>query len=77
MLLPVIQPSMGGFAGNLHSRDFTVTDPEKAILLPAKMMAMTAVDLLWDGAAGARAVKESFAPKMTKEEYIRYLEGDI
>lgn len=77
MLLPVIQPSMGGFTGNLHSREFRVSDPETAILLPAKMMAMTAVDLLWDGAAGARAVKESFAPKMTKEEYIRYLEGDI
>ena len=77
MLLPVIQPSMGGFTGNLHSREFTVADPEKAILLPAKMMAMTAVDLLWDGAKGALAVKEAFVPQMTKEEYIRYLEGEI
>ena len=68
---------MGGFTGNLHSREFTVADPEKAILLPAKMMAMTAVDLLWDGAKGALAVKEAFVPQMTKEEYIRYLEGEI
>jgi len=77
MLLPVIQPSMGGFTGNLHSREFMVSDPEKAILMPAKMMAMTAVDLLWDGAKEALAVKEKFAPQLTKEEYIRYLEGEI
>ena len=77
MLLPVIQPSMGGFTGHLHSREFAVADPEKAILLPAKMMDMTAVDLLWDGAKEALAVKEAFVPQMTKEEYIRYLEGEI
>ncbi|MBQ8402754.1 MAG: amidohydrolase [Clostridia bacterium] len=77
MLLPVTQPSMGGFTGVLHSRDFAVTDPVSAILLPAKMMAMTAADLLWDGAAGALAVKADFTPKMTKEEYIRYLDGGI
>ncbi|MBR4960213.1 MAG: amidohydrolase [Clostridia bacterium] len=77
MLLPVIQPSMGGFTGNLHSRQFGVQDPATAILLPAKMMAMTVVDLLWDGADGAAEVKEKFAPGLTKEEYIRSLEGDI
>ena len=77
MLLPVIQPSMGGFTGNLHSRQFGVSDPETAILMPAKMMAMTAVDLLWDGAVGAMQVKAGFVPGLTKEEYIRYLEGDI
>ena len=77
MLLPVIQPSVGGFTGNLHSRAFGVSDPATAILLPAKMMAMTAVDLLWDGAAGAKTVMEQFVPGLTKEEYIRYLEGEI
>ncbi|MBE6614803.1 MAG: amidohydrolase [Ruminococcaceae bacterium] len=77
MLLPVIQPSMGGFTGNLHSREFGVADPVSAILLPAKMMAMTAADLLWDGAAGVKAVMDAFVPGLTKEEYIRYLEGEI
>ena len=77
MLLPVIQPSMGGFTGNLHSREFMAADPASAILMPAKMMAMTAVDLLWDHASGARTLRERFTPKMTKDEYIRYLEGAL
>ena len=45
-VIPCIHPLMGGFSGALHSRDFRVADPEAAYILPAKLMAMTAVDLL-------------------------------
>ena len=61
---------MGGFVGNLHSAEFAVSDKELAYVNPAKIMAMTVIDLLFDGAKGADAVKESFAPRLTKEEYI-------
>jgi len=69
-LIPIIQPMMGGFVGNLHSAEFAVSDKELAYVNPAKIMAMTVIDLLFDGAKGAAAVKESFAPRLTKEEYI-------
>ena len=40
--------------------------------MPAKAMAMTVIDLLWDGAAEARAVKAASAPKFTRESYLRF-----
>ena len=69
-LIPIIQPMMGGFVGSLHSADFAVADEILAYINPAKIMAMTVIDLLSDGAKGAIAVKESFKPRLTKEEYI-------
>lgn len=62
-VMPVIQPTVSGFSGAAHSREFAVRDPETAILLPAKLMAMTAVDLLSDGAREALAVKAGFLRK--------------
>ena len=74
-VIPTIQPSVGGFVGKLHSRDFSVSDPDIAYLLPAKVMAMTVCDLLYNKAEKALEIKKNFKPKMMKEEYIKYLEG--
>ena len=35
------------------------------------MLACTVIDLLCDGAAGAKEVKANFKPVMTKEEYVK------
>ncbi|MEK6665762.1 MAG: hypothetical protein AABZ20_04985, partial [candidate division NC10 bacterium] len=35
-------------------------------------LALTAVDLLWDGGALAREVLRSSKPRMTKEEYLKF-----
>ena len=75
-VIPTIQPSVGGFVGNLHSNKFSASDKSTAYLAPALIMALTACDLLADGAAVAAAVKEGFTPRMTKEEYINYLKGE-
>lgn len=75
-ILPAIQPSIGGFCGGLHSKDFKIFDEDTAILLPAKLMALTAAQLLFNGALKAKLVKECFVPKFTKEEYLNYLEGE-
>ncbi len=76
-LIPCIHPTIGGFAGNAHSKEFRVADWETAVILPAKMMAMTIVDLLWDGAAGAERICAGFTPSMTKAEYCALLEGEF
>lgn len=71
-IMPIIQPCMGGFSGNLHATDFAVSDPHSAYVTPAKVMALTVIDLLADGADGALGVKSGFIPKMTKEEYLEF-----
>ncbi|MBQ8268024.1 MAG: amidohydrolase [Clostridia bacterium] len=76
-IMPAIQPSIGGFKGGLHSKDFKICDEDAAIILPAKLMTLAAVELLFDNAAKAQTVKESFVPKFTKEQYLRFLEGEI
>lgn len=45
-VIPCIQPTVGGFAGELHSQQFRVADPYTAYVLPAKIMALTVVRLL-------------------------------
>lgn len=67
-LIPVIQPTISGFSGALHSKDFTVVDPALAYLVPAKLLAMTAIDLLSDNAAAARHICQT-APRRTEAEY--------
>ena len=71
-VIPAIHPVAGGFCGSAHAKDFAICDEEMAYILPAKMMAATAVDLLWDGAAEALRVKENFVPKYTKESYLQF-----
>ena len=71
-LMPIIQPTVGGFSGNLHATEFAITDKYRAYVLPAKIMAMTVIDLLSDGAKKARDIKAGFVPKMTKEEYLAF-----
>ena len=74
-LIPVIQPSVGGFTGGLHAADFTLADPGTGILWAAKLLACTAAALLTNGAKRLHAVKERFTPLMTKEQYIAYLDN--
>ena len=71
-LIPAIQPTMGGWSGNLHAKDFAPADKTLAYINPAKIMAMTVIDLLYDGATAAKEIKAAFVPKLTKEEYFNF-----
>ena len=72
-LMPCLHPFFGGVGGSLHSKEFRMTDPETAYLLPVKALAHTAVDLLWEKAQAAQAVLDDFNPVMTKAEYLEWL----
>ena len=61
--------------GKTHGADFRITEPEHAYLTPAKLLAMTAIDLLWDDAAPARKIIAEFEPAMTKEKYLAFERG--
>jgi metal-dependent amidase/aminoacylase/carboxypeptidase family protein len=69
-LMPCIHPLLGGFTGALHSRDFSIADPEAAYILPAKLLAMTVIDLLADEAAAGRRIQNDFKALMSKEDYL-------
>lgn len=72
-IVPCMHIWTGGISGALHASDFKVTDQEAAFILPAKMMAMTVIDLLFDKAGCAKAVMDAFHPVFTKEEYLAFL----
>jgi amidohydrolase len=74
-LIPVLHPFVGGTRGSLHTTDFTITDYEAAVVLPAKLMAMCVVDLLADGAKEAKQVKKAFRPRLTKATYLELMQG--
>ena len=49
-LMPVIHPYVVAATGNGHGIDYVVQDYELGVLTGAKAMAMTVIDLLFDGA---------------------------
>ncbi len=74
-LIPGIHPWVGAFAGDLHSKDFRVEDEEMAFIIPAKLFAMTAIDLLTDGAKKAKEIISAFKPVYSRQEYVRMLDS--
>jgi amidohydrolase len=71
-VMPVLHPYMGGAAGTGHGADFRIVDKSLAYVAPAKALAAMVVDLLWDGAAGARQVVEQAKPPMTREGFLTF-----
>ncbi len=71
-IMPALHPMVAGAAGDFHARDWHIADPEDGYLAPAKTLALTAVDLLWDDAAEAHRLLEAERPRMTKDEYLAY-----
>ncbi|MCY6355440.1 amidohydrolase [Clostridium sp. ZS2-4] len=74
-IIPTIHPFIGGVDGALHTEKFHVTDYYSACILPAKLFAMTVIDLLSNEAQKANEIKSNFKPLLTKEEYITMLEN--
>jgi metal-dependent amidase/aminoacylase/carboxypeptidase family protein len=72
-LMPALHAYMKAGKANLHTEDFVISDPRLAYIESAKGLALTAVDLLWDGAREGLAIKKDYRPKYTKEEYLRVL----
>lgn len=69
-IMPAIHPYAGGADGAGHGADYRITDPQTAILLPAKVMAMTVIDLLYGGASQLRSLLSGYQPRFSKEEYL-------
>jgi amidohydrolase len=74
-VMPVLHPYIGGARGTGHGADYEIVDKPLAYVTPAKALALTAVDLLWDRAAGAREVLGKAKPPMTREQYLAFQRG--
>lgn len=75
-IIPTLHPMFGGIKGALHTRGYSIVDEEYAYLAPAKSMALTVVDLLFDGAETGKEILKNFKPVMTKEEYLAFMESN-
>ena len=72
-LIPALHAYCAGFTGSPHAKDFVVTDPEKAYIDGAKLLAMDAVELLAGNAEKGREI--AALPRiMDKATYLKYKE---
>lgn len=72
-LMPALHPYAVGSVGQGHGNDWQIADPYIAYVLPAKLMALTAVDLLADGAQEAKRLLDGYRPRMTKDDYLAFM----
>ena len=73
-LMPVIHATVGGAEGRAHSSHYEITNPDLAYIKAAKLLAMTVIDLLADGAKVGTEIKNNFKAPHTKESYLELLE---
>ena len=71
-IMPVCHPYTAGASGPGHSKKYMIDDYERAVINPAKIMAMVVIDLLAEGAAKAREVLAKSKPNMTTDEYVGF-----
>ena len=72
-LMPVVNFTFKGFEGKLHGADFRITDPAKAYILPAKLLALTVYKLLRNGGEQAGKICTEFTPVFDRESYTAYI----
>ncbi|MGL5176111.1 MAG: amidohydrolase [Cetobacterium sp.] len=75
-IMPTLHPMFGGINGALHTREFKTVDDEIAILMPAKALALTVVDLLFAEGKKAKEILDNFKPVMTKEQYLEFMQSN-
>ncbi|HCG28689.1 MAG TPA: amidohydrolase, partial [Chloroflexi bacterium] len=72
-IMPALHPHVRGFSGTGHGTDWAIEDKYQAYILPAKLMAMTVIDLLAGNAEIAKHILETTKPPMTKDEYLTFM----
>lgn len=70
---PTTNLVMGGVSGSHHHKTFQVVDKMNLYVLPAKALACTVIDLLFDGASKAEEVLESFTPVIPRSDYTEFM----
>ena len=71
-IMPVTHPYIFGASGTGHGNDYLMEDKEAVYVNMAKLLAMTAIDVLGDNSRKGREILSSVRPKLTKEEYLQF-----
>ncbi len=69
-LIPGAHPSVGAASGRGHAEDYAIADPQLAYVDSGKILALTAIDLLWNGAEELRLQQQQFDASHTRESYL-------
>jgi amidohydrolase len=67
-MTPVVQIGYSGFEGDYHNYDFNIKDEEMAYIIPGKVLAASAYDMMKD-IEKTRNILKKFKPVMNKKEY--------
>ena len=70
-IMPAIHPYTGAATGSGHSPTYLIDDYVQGVINPAKAMAMTVIDLLYDGGKKAAEVLAKSPPRLSKAEYLK------
>jgi hypothetical protein len=60
--MPAIHLYVVAAGGHAHAADWRIHEPQHGYVTPAKLVAMTAIDLLYADAAPARAILDKLEP---------------
>lgn len=71
-IIPLGSLQVSGQKGRGHSREYYIVDKENAYVTPAKIYAMTIVDLLADGGAASKKIVSEFKPTVQKQAYMNH-----
>ncbi len=72
-IMPTTSIGMIGTEGAGHSRYLKIIDPVKQYIVPAKAIAVTVIDLLFEDAEPAKSLINSFKPTIKREEYTGFM----
>jgi metal-dependent amidase/aminoacylase/carboxypeptidase family protein len=72
-IIPTIHPYTGGVSGVGHGSDYVVYDYETSVINPAKIMAMSIIDLLYNNATKAKEIVNTSKLPLTKKQYLNTL----
>ena len=71
-IMPVSHPYIFGASGTGHGNDYLMQDKQAVYVNMAKLLAMTAIDLMSDEADQARKILDTAQPKLSKQQYLEF-----
>ena len=74
-IMPTTSIGMSGTEGAGHSRHFKITDPVKQYIVPAKAIAVTVIDLLYDDAEPTKKIIKDFEPTIERSNYTEFMKN--
>lgn len=72
-IMPVIHPYLWGATGIGHGADYLLESKEDVYVNMAKLLAMTAIDLLANDASKAKEIVSGASPRLGKDEYLSFI----